>query len=65
MDEQSIEYFREREQAERNAARSAACHEARRSHEELATKYAALIHQAETSSPETHLKSLGLASHRS
>ena len=47
MDNASIEYFRGRERVEREAARNATCDEARRSHEQLAAEYAALIEQAE------------------
>lgn len=43
VDQQSIEYFREREQVERAAATSAATQAARRAHLELAEGYAALV----------------------
>jgi hypothetical protein len=38
-DQKSLEYFRKREQAERDAAKSAASEAARRAHEELAENY--------------------------
>lgn len=47
LDQQSIDYFRSREQAERAAAATAACEEARRVHLELARGYAALVRQGE------------------
>jgi len=39
LDEKSLEYFRKREQAERDAAKNAASEEARRAHEVLAQNY--------------------------
>jgi hypothetical protein len=38
-DQESLEYFRKREQAERDAAKNAASEEARRAHEDLAENY--------------------------
>jgi hypothetical protein len=43
MDQASMEYFRERERIEREAASNATCDTARLSHEQLADGYAALI----------------------
>jgi hypothetical protein len=43
MKQESIEYFRRREQAEREAVRNASCAAARRAHEQLATAYATLV----------------------
>ncbi len=40
---ESIDYFRGREQAEREAVRGASCEEARWAHEQLAQAYARLI----------------------
>ena len=45
MDMKSREYFEQREQAERAAARNAASLEARRVHQELARNYAELALQ--------------------
>jgi hypothetical protein len=41
--QESLEYFRRREQAERDAAKHAASEEARRVHEELAESYSELL----------------------
>jgi hypothetical protein len=46
LDQDSQEYFRRREEAERRAARNAASEPARRAHEELAQEYAALLSQS-------------------
>lgn len=43
LDRESQEYFRRREEAERQAAKHAASEQARRAHEELAQEYAALL----------------------
>ena len=43
MQENSAEYYRARERAERLAAKEAACPEARRAHHELAQAYARLV----------------------
>lgn len=43
MPVQTVDYYRRRELAERVAAQSASCEEARRAHVEMAEKYAALI----------------------
>ena len=43
IDHDSADYFRKREQVERAAAKSAACHAARRVHQELAQNYAELL----------------------
>jgi len=43
VDQQTIEYFRRRELAERSAAKRASCEIARRVHEELAQHYAELL----------------------
>jgi hypothetical protein len=43
LDQKSAEYFRKREQAERDAAKRAASEEARRAHEELADNYSELL----------------------
>ena len=42
-DQKSLEYFRRREQAERDAAKQASSEEARRVHEELAENYSELL----------------------
>lgn len=47
LDEQSENYFRQREKAEKLAARNAASDEARRAHQELAAEYAARLRPAE------------------
>ena len=46
MDEVSVEYFRQRECTEREAASNATCETARLSHEQLADGYAALVRDA-------------------
>jgi len=43
LDEKSVEYFRRREQAERDAASKAASEAARRAHEMLAANYSELL----------------------
>jgi len=43
VDQQTVEYFRKRELAERAAAKSAACDISRRVHQELAQHYAELL----------------------
>ena len=43
LDEQSEHYFRQREEAEKLAAKKAASDEARRAHQELAAEYAARL----------------------
>jgi hypothetical protein len=43
----TAEYYRARECAERAAAKSASCPEARRAHQELAQAYAKLVQQRE------------------
>jgi hypothetical protein len=43
VDQQSVDYFRERERAERAAAKSASSDAARRAHQELAQNYAELL----------------------
>jgi hypothetical protein len=43
MKQDTIEYYRRRERAEREAARTAACEEARSAHEEMASAYAQLV----------------------
>ena len=43
VDQETVEYFRRRELAERAAAKSAACEIARRVHQELAQHYAELL----------------------
>jgi len=43
VEQQTIEYFRRRELAERSAAKRASCEIARRVHEELAQHYAELL----------------------
>lgn len=47
MQENSAEYYRARERAERAAAKEAACPEARRAHQELAQAYARLLETRE------------------
>lgn len=44
LDQDSRDYFRRRERAERAAAKRAGCEIARRIHQELAQNYAALVH---------------------
>lgn len=46
VDQQAIEYFRERERIERAAAETAATEGARRAHLELAEGYAALVRKS-------------------
>jgi hypothetical protein len=46
-EQESIEYFRRREQAEREAANQAASPAARRVHQELAQQYAELQRKAD------------------
>ena len=43
MKMQSIDYFRARERAEREAVRNAACEQARWAHEQMADAYARLV----------------------
>jgi hypothetical protein len=43
VNQQSVEYFRNRERIEREAAKSAASEAARRAHLELAQNYAELV----------------------
>lgn len=43
LDQESLEYFRKRERAERAAAKKAASEAARRAHQELAQSYAELL----------------------
>ena len=43
MRENSIDYFRSREKAEREAVRNASCEDARWAHQQMATAYARLI----------------------
>jgi predicted lysophospholipase L1 biosynthesis ABC-type transport system permease subunit len=43
MKPETIEYFRGREQAEREAVRNASCAEARWAHQQLAASYARLV----------------------
>ena len=50
MDNDSAEYLRRREHAERAAAKNACCLNARRAHQELAQNYACL-RQQESKSP--------------
>jgi hypothetical protein len=50
LDYESINYFRERERVEREAAGSAKNAAARRAHEELARGYAALVRRTEPAS---------------
>ena len=45
MDDGDLEYLRSRVRAERAAAKSARCPEARRVHQELAASYGALVEQ--------------------
>ena len=45
LDEDSQDYFRRRERAERAAAKNAASEAARRAHQELAQSYAARLRQ--------------------
>jgi hypothetical protein len=46
MDGTTVEYFRQRERIEREAANSATCNTARLAHEQLAEEYAALVRDA-------------------
>jgi hypothetical protein len=46
LDEQSEHYFRQREKAEKAAAKHAASEAARRAHQELAAEYAALLRRS-------------------
>jgi hypothetical protein len=50
LDQESIDYFKLREQVERAAAETAGSEAARRAHIELADGYAALVRQAEETS---------------
>jgi hypothetical protein len=52
MDQQSIDYFRDRERVERAAAKAAATEAARRAHLELAKGYAALSASAAADRPD-------------
>ena len=47
MDQVSVEYFRDREVAERAAAAATTSEQARRAHLELAQNYAAMVRNAE------------------
>ena len=47
MQENSAEYYRARERAERVASKEAACPQARRAHHELAQAYARLLEARE------------------
>ena len=47
IDQESQDYFRRRERAERAAAKRAASDIARRIHQELAQNYATLLHSAD------------------
>ena len=47
MKERSINYFREREKAEREAALNATCDQARWAHQEMAESYARMLKAAE------------------
>jgi hypothetical protein len=47
MQENTAEYYRARERAERAAAKEAACPQARRAHQELAQAYARLVETRE------------------
>ena len=44
LDQQSQDYFRRRERAERAAAKGASCEAARRAHQQLAQNYSELLH---------------------
>ncbi len=46
LDEESLDYFRRRERAERAAAKNAASDAARRVHQELALEYAELLRRS-------------------
>jgi hypothetical protein len=46
VDKKSVEYFRQRETTERDAAQNAASEAARRVHLELAQEYAALLRRS-------------------
>lgn len=48
IDPNSLEYFRKREQAEREAAEKAATEAARRAHEQLAQSYSEIVRGADT-----------------
>ena len=43
MKEQSVDYFRERERVEREAAKNATCDAARWAHQEMAESYARIL----------------------
>jgi hypothetical protein len=45
--ERSVEYFRERERAEREAAKNATCDAARWAHQEMADSYARMLQNVE------------------
>jgi hypothetical protein len=47
MKQETIGYFRRREQAEREAVLTASCPQARRAHEQMAAAYAGLIRREE------------------
>jgi hypothetical protein len=47
VDPKTVEYFRKREQAERDAAKNAASEAARRAHEQLAQNYSELLRGAD------------------
>ena len=51
VDQQSVDYFRHREQAERTAAKHAQSEAARRVHQQLAQRYADMIHRSKVSEP--------------
>jgi hypothetical protein len=47
MKNQSMDYFRERERVEREAAKAATCDAARWAHQEMAESYARMLQSAE------------------
>jgi hypothetical protein len=47
MKHRSIDYFRERERVEREAAKTATCEQARWAHQEMADSYARMLQAAE------------------
>ena len=47
MKKESVNYFRERERAEREAAKTATCDQARWAHQEMAESYARLLNGAQ------------------
>lgn len=48
MKERSVDYFRERERAEREAATKATCDAARWAHQEMADSYARMLQNIES-----------------